>query len=90
VGLDLPVNAMITTATMATISTLLPSSPGYVGTFHFFAAQSLIPYQVPLVTALSFAFICHTILWTSVTSFGGIAYFVTIKAMSNSRNKRNL
>ncbi|QWE25001.1 flippase-like domain-containing protein [Polynucleobacter sp. AP-Elch-400A-B2] len=82
-SLHLPINAMLISNTFATISTLFPSSPGYVGTFHYFAALSLAPFGVSPQSAASFALIMHAMLWTSICIFGLVAYLVTSKALSN-------
>jgi hypothetical protein len=80
-SLDLPLNAMLISNTFATISTLFPSSPGYVGTFHYFAAMSLAPFGINPTAAASFALIMHALLWICVSSFGVIAYFATLKSL---------
>jgi uncharacterized protein (TIRG00374 family) len=78
-SITLPINAMFVSNTFATLSTLLPSSPGYVGTFHYFLMLSLAPFNVSAEVAIGFALIMHFVLWTSITSFGLIAYFIPRK-----------
>lgn len=51
--------ASITVLVMSGISVSVPSSPGYVGTFHYLVMQGLIIYQVPSSQAFSFAVILH-------------------------------
>ena len=74
-GLGLP--ATFATALMvmgfATLSTLLPSSPGYVGTFHLAAYTSVMLLGRTAATATEFAFLAHICLWSSTTLAGGIA-----------------
>jgi glycosyltransferase 2 family protein len=53
-----------------TLATLLPSSPGYVGTFDYFAALGLTAYGVTLVAATAFALLVHLVLWAPVTCVG--------------------
>jgi uncharacterized protein (TIRG00374 family) len=55
---------------MGTISTTIPSSPGYVGTFHFFAALALMRLGADRAVATAFAILIHAILWLSTTSVG--------------------
>ena len=75
-SLELPINAMLISNTFATISTLFPSSPGYIGTFHYFAALSLSVFGVSAIVAASFAIVMHSLLWVTVSSFGFMAYLV--------------
>jgi uncharacterized protein (TIRG00374 family) len=53
-----------------TLATLLPSSPGYVGTFDYFAALGLTAYGVTPVAATAFALLVHLVLWVPVTCVG--------------------
>ena len=86
-SLELPINAMLISNAFATISTLFPSSPGYVGTFHYFAALSLTPFEVNSSIAASFAIIMHALLWICVSSFGLLAYFTTLNPLHNLSKK---
>jgi len=54
----------------ATLATLLPSSPGYVGTFDYFASLGLIAYGAGRSAAAAFALLAHLILWLPVTLAG--------------------
>jgi uncharacterized protein (TIRG00374 family) len=56
-----------------TLATLLPSSPGYVGTFDYFAALGLTAYGASAAAATAFAVLTHLILWLPVTAAGLIA-----------------
>ena len=53
-----------------TLATLLPSSPGYVGTFDYFAAQGLAAYGASLEVSAAFALIVHAVLWAPLTAAG--------------------
>jgi len=57
----------------ATLATLLPSSPGYVGTFHFFAAQAAIAFGTAAGAAAAFAVAAHLVLWGATTLAGLVA-----------------
>ena len=59
-----------------TLATLLPSSPGYVGTFDYFAAAGLIAYGAPRAAAAANALLVHLLLWLPVTAFGGLLALV--------------
>lgn len=58
----------------ATLATLLPSSPGYVGTFHFFAAEAVAAFGAPAATAAGFAVLAHSLLWLTTTIGGFLAF----------------
>ena len=55
---------------MGTLGTLVPSSPGYVGTFDYLAAQGYAAYAAPLGQAVAFAVTVHALLWVSLTAAG--------------------
>jgi uncharacterized membrane protein YbhN (UPF0104 family) len=57
-----------------TLSTLLPISPGYVGTFHYFAMLGLAAYGADPERAAAFAVAVHAILWIPLTLIG-VSYF---------------
>jgi uncharacterized membrane protein YbhN (UPF0104 family) len=46
---------------ITTISIVVPSSPGYVGTWHFLCQVSLAMFGVPASPALSFAVVLHAV-----------------------------
>lgn len=58
-----------------TLATLIPSSPGYVGTFDYFAALGLIAYGAPRVLAAAFAIVVHLVLWLPLT-LAGVVHFM--------------
>ncbi|MFL5496648.1 MAG: lysylphosphatidylglycerol synthase transmembrane domain-containing protein [Gemmatimonadales bacterium] len=57
----------------ATLATLLPSSPGYVGTFDYFAMLGLTAYGTGRNAAAAFALLAHLMLWLPVTLAGLVA-----------------
>ena len=61
----------------ATLATLLPSSPGYVGTFDYFASLGLTAYGAGRSAAAAFAVLAHLILWLPVTVAGFLIVFWT-------------
>lgn len=73
-GVD-PLAALLVMA-FATLSTLAPSSPGYVGPFHLAAFTSLILLGVDEETATSFAVLSHLMLWVPTTLAGGISMLI--------------
>jgi uncharacterized protein (TIRG00374 family) len=60
----------------ATLATLLPSSPGYVGTFDYFAALGFTAYGAGAAQATAVALLTHLLLWLPVTVAGFIALIV--------------
>lgn len=59
-------------AATGTLATLLPSSPGYVGTFDYFAMLGLTAYGASRSVAAAFALLVHLVLWVPVTVVGGL------------------
>jgi len=57
----LPWSAALVAMVITTISVVVPSSPGYVGSFHFLCQLSLGLFRVPKGPALSYAFILHAV-----------------------------
>ena len=60
---------------VATLATLFPSSPGYIGTFHFFAMQAVIVFGTLAGPAALFAITAHLLLWLP-TTLAGFACFL--------------
>lgn len=71
-----------------TLATLLPSSPGYVGTFDYFAILGLTAYGASRAAAAAFALLVHLILWLPVTLVGAL-YFVAPQQRMTLRRARN-
>lgn len=51
---------------------MIPSAPGYVGTFQFFAVAALGLFNVPRETALGLAIVSHAMQYLLVTAIGGV------------------
>ncbi len=54
---------------------LVPSTPGYVGPFHFFCAQALSSQGVDAGTALGYAFLVHIAFYVPITIWGAAVMF---------------
>ena len=67
-----------------TLATVIPSSPGYVGTFDYFAAQGFAAYGSPISQAVAFAVTVHALLWVGLTLVG--APFAVLRALAFRRN----
>ena len=57
-----------------TLATLLPSSPGYVGTFDYFAIVGLTAYGATRTAAAAFALLVHFLLWLPPTLVGALCF----------------
>jgi uncharacterized protein (TIRG00374 family) len=55
---------------------LMPSSPGYIGPFHFFCMQALMVFSVPREVALGYAIMVHLLYFIPVTIWGVVAMMV--------------
>ena len=67
-----PIGALLVMS-IATLSTLLPSTPGYVGTFHLAAYTAITLIGGTPQQAGSFAVIVHLALWVPTTLAGIVA-----------------
>lgn len=55
---------------ITTIAVVVPSSPGYVGTYHYLCQLTLAMFAVPAGQALSFAAVVHIVNFLPVTLVG--------------------
>lgn len=67
--------ASVTILVMTAISVSVPSSPGYIGTYHYLVMLGLEIYKVPSSTALTFAVVLHLFTMLPMT-FIGLYYFM--------------
>ncbi len=78
VGLGLGIEGMrgpLFALATGTLATLIPSSPGYVGTFDYFAKLGLLAYGAKEPVALAFAVVVHLVLWLPLT-LAGVVHFI--------------
>ena len=61
--------------TVGTLSTAIPSTPGFIGTFDYLTAQSMALMGNELAASAAYAFTVHALLWFPPTIVGGI-YFL--------------
>lgn len=75
-GFDLPLTAGQLVAAsalllvMVNLGIMIPSAPGYVGTFQFFAVSALTVFNVPREPALAVAIVSHLMQYILVTAIG--------------------
>lgn len=60
---------------IANLVTIIPSAPGYIGTWEAVTKAVLVAYNVPGGEALGYAIVLHVALWLPITLLG--AYFLT-------------
>lgn len=71
-GFELPWYAPAVVLAFLSFGAALPSSPGFVGTYHFFAATALAVLGVDPTRAASFAIVLHAATIIPVTVVGGL------------------
>ena len=69
-GVTAPALAPWLSVGAATLSTLLPGAPGYVGTFDWFATLGFSAYGVSHSPAAAIALLAHLVVWLPVTIAG--------------------
>lgn len=57
---------------VGTLATLIPSTPGYIGTFDYFTARAMTELGNPAAAATAYALLVHILLWLPATLAGGI------------------
>ena len=71
-ALGLPIRLGTAALAMAitNLAILIPSTPGFVGPFHFFCAQALISQGLSPAVALSYAVVVHLTFYVPITVWG--------------------
>lgn len=69
-GWHLPYWAALLAMASATLATMVPSSPGYIGPFHFAAYTAAISQGLDNSSALAFAAVSHAMIWAPTTIAG--------------------
>ena len=75
-GLDVPVTAIVFAVVVTTLGMLVPSSPGYIGVFHYLVTVALAPFGVPKDLALSYALVWHGVNYLTLSGTGAVALWV--------------
>ncbi len=57
---------------LGNLATILPTTPGYVGTFHGIVALVLMAFGVAQPEAAAYAIVMHAVIWAPVTLLGFI------------------
>jgi uncharacterized protein (TIRG00374 family) len=89
-GLELNLAQTAVISLVAGLSTLIPSGPGYVGTFEFFFVQSTVLFGIDRNVAVSYAFLTHFAQWLPITLLGFYyAWKMNISVTKLSQEKRS-
>ncbi len=72
---------------IGTLATLIPSTPGYVGTFDYFTIRAMTLTGNPPVASAAYALLVHALLWLPPTLAGGI-YLLTRHARMHLKEMR--
>ena len=81
-----PAAALLTTG-VANLATLIPASPGYVGTFETGVRLAVSgALGVPEATALSYAIVVHTALYLPITLWGAVEWWRQHLSLSRLRS----
>jgi glycosyltransferase 2 family protein len=72
-GMAVPLSAMAFTVVVVALGMIVPSSPGYVGVFHYLVTVALAPFGVSKDTALSFALVWHGLNYVELSIVGLVA-----------------
>lgn len=70
IGIGFRIDTAMVALSVGTLSTIIPSSPGYVGTFHFFVTKVISAFGVGATLAATYAVLIHALLWLSTTITG--------------------
>ena len=67
---NIPVMASFIIVILVTFAIMIPSSPGFIGTFHLICQQGLVLFNVPQSTALAYAVLLHAFSYLPTTLIG--------------------
>jgi hypothetical protein len=71
--LSAPLTAIAFALVAVALGMMVPSSPGYIGVFHYLVTVALAPFGVPKDLALSFAFVWHGLNYVVLSVVGLVA-----------------
>ena len=74
--LDVHFVAIMFAVVVTTMGMLIPSSPGYIGVFHYLTVVSLGPFGVLKDTALALALLWHAVNYLTLSATGYIALWI--------------
>jgi len=62
---------------VGSLATLIPSTPGYVGTLDYFVLRSMTELDNEVAAAAAYALLVHALLWLPPTLVGGLYFLLT-------------
>ena len=71
-----PAAAVFTTA-VVNLATMIPSSPGYIGTFQYMAVLALGQLTIPFNAAVAYSVVAHILVFAPITLIG---YFLFLRS----------
>jgi hypothetical protein len=74
--LDVPVTAVLFAQIVVGLGMLVPSSPGYIGVFHYLTTVALAPFGVVKELALGFAIVWHATNYLTLSVTGMVALWL--------------
>lgn len=84
-GLEVGPETAVVVMAIVTLSTMIPSSPGYIGTFHLAAYIAISMLGGTTGQAASFAVLSHLGLWLPTTLAGALAILINPQLFSRVR-----
>lgn len=72
-GLAPSFTAAAVSMSVTNLGLLVPSSPGFIGPFHFFCSRALMTHGVDEATALAYAAVVHLAFYVPVTLWGAVS-----------------
>lgn len=69
-GFQIPFSVILLLTSIVNIGIMIPSAPGYVGTFEFFIKEILILFLISSTSAVSYSVVVHLAQWLPITLIG--------------------
>ena len=76
IGLSLPVIALFLIMAIASFGVMIPSAPGYIGTFHLTVQYAFLLYGIPKEEGLSAAILWHAAFFLPTILAGLISFLL--------------
>jgi uncharacterized protein (TIRG00374 family) len=89
-GLEASPSGAVVVMAIATLSTLVPSSPGYIGPFHLAAFSAVVMLGGSNAQAASFAVLAHLGVWLPTTIAGALAIFFNPQLFGSTITKPSI
>jgi len=74
--INIQIVATMFAVVVTTMGMLIPSSPGYIGVFHYLTVVSLSPFGILKDTALAFALLWHAVNYLTLSVSGYITLWI--------------